>query len=229
MELGCGTGRILLPVARAGFAVTGIDLSAQMLDFCRERLEAEPPEVRERVRLIEWDMTSFELDHAPAAIICAFNSFHHLRTVQEQLECLERCHAALPPDGMLVLDLVNPDPAPSEAQSAALSDRDTSADIVQWTEGRTIRRWMSECTYDRMMQCNECEMTYEITEPDGTTRRLAETFPLRFLYRYEMVHLLARCGFRIVALYGDYDRSPFSDESLGMIVVAVPRAGRQSA
>ena len=45
---------------------------------------------------------------------------------------------------------------------------------------------------------------------------------MRLLYRYELEHLLARCGFRIVALYGDYDRSAFSDESLGLIVVAEP-------
>jgi len=167
-------------------------------------------------------MRRFAVAHPPAAIICAFNSFHHLRGVDDQLACLEHCHAALPPDGMLVLDLVNPDPAPSDAQRAAGADRDTGADIVQWTDGRTIRRWMSECEYDRRMQCNECEMTYEITEADGTTRRLTETFPLRFLYRYELEHLLARCGFRIAAMYGDYDRSPFVTESLGMIVVAVP-------
>ncbi len=76
--------------------------------------------------------------------------------------------------------------------------------------------------YQRLLQCNDCEVTYEIIEADGTTRRLTETFPMRLLYRYELEHLLARCGFRIVALYGDYDRSAFSDESLGLIVVAEP-------
>ena len=45
---------------------------------------------------------------------------------------------------------------------------------------------------------------------------------MRFVFRYELEHLLARCGFRIVELYGDYDRSAFGDESLGMIVVATP-------
>ncbi len=77
----------------------------------------------------------------------------------------------------------------------------------------------------RSLQCNDVEVTYEITEADGTIRRLAETFPMRFVFRYELEHLLARCGFRIVSLYGDYDRSPFGDESLGMIVVAEPTGG----
>ena len=82
---------------------------------------------------------------------------------------------------------------------------------------------MSACVYDRVAQSNECELTYEIVEPDGTvSRRLAETFPLRIVYRYELEHLLARCGFRIAAWYGGYDASPFSEESVGMIVVAEP-------
>ena len=67
---------------------------------------------------------------------------------------------------------------------------------------------------------NDCEVTYEIIEADGTIRRVTETFPMRFVFRYELEHLLARSGFRIVELYGDYDRSAFADESLGMIAVA---------
>jgi hypothetical protein len=135
---------------------------------------------------------------------------------------------------MLVLDLFNPDPAPPDVAESAPHEgepHDQSADavdepdliVVDWTDGRRIRRWMSACEYDRAAQSNECELTYEIVEPDGTvSRRLAETFPLRIVYRYELEHLLARCGFRITAWYGGYDASPFSEESVGMIVVAEP-------
>ena len=67
-------------------------------------------------------------------------------------------------------------------------------------------------------------MTYEILEADGTARRLTETFPLRLVYRFELEHLLARCGLRIAALYGGYGLEPFAEESVGMIVVAKPIA-----
>jgi hypothetical protein len=102
------------------------------------------------------------------------------------------------------------------------ADADTPAGIVDWTDGRRIRSWATMLDYHRSLQCNDCEVTYEIVEADGTTRRLTETFPMRLVYRYELEHLLARSGFRIVALYGDYDHSTFSDESLWMIVVAEP-------
>jgi SAM-dependent methyltransferase len=220
LELGCGTGRVLLPLARDGHAITGLDLATPMLARCRVHLQAEPPEVRDRVTLLEADMTSFNLDRRFAQIYCAFGTFHHLRTVEQQLACLERCRQHLLPNGTLILDLINPDPAPGSVNSDVPADADTPAGVVDWTNGRRIRSWATMLDYHRLLQCNDCEVTYEIIEADGTTRRLTETFPMRLLYRYELEHLLARCGFRIVALYGDYDYSAFSDESLGMIVVA---------
>jgi SAM-dependent methyltransferase len=220
LELGCGTGRVLLPLARAGHTITGLDLAASMLEHSRANLQAESPEVRDRVTLLEADMTSFDLDRRFAQIYCAFGTFHHLRTVEQQLACLERCRQHLLPQGSLILDLINPDPAPASVTDDAPAAGETAANIVDWTEGRRIRSWATMLDYQRSLQCNDCEVTYEIIEADGATRRLTETFPMRLVYRYELEHLLARCGFRIVALYGDYDRSAFSDESLGLIVVA---------
>ena len=224
LELGCGTGRVLLPLARDGYEVTGVDLSSQMLDFCRARLQLESEETRERVTLVESDMSSFDLGRKFGAIFCAFNSFHHLRTAEQQLSCLERCHTHLMRHGILVLDLFNPDPVSVESHSEEPADGETNALSVDWTDGRRIRRWMSACDYNRSHQCNECEMTYEIVEVDGTTRRLRETFPLRLVYRFELEHLLARSGFRIAALYGGYGLEPFTETSVGMIVVAKPVA-----
>ena len=56
MEVGCGTGRILIPTARAGIEITGLDLSTYMLDVCRERLLDEPQDIRARVQLVQADM-----------------------------------------------------------------------------------------------------------------------------------------------------------------------------
>jgi hypothetical protein len=68
-------------------------------------------------------------------------------------------------------------------------------------------------------------VTYEVSEPDGLSRRLTETISLRYTFRYELEHLLVRAGFRVVALYGDYDRSPSADGSPAMIAVAEPSGG----
>jgi SAM-dependent methyltransferase len=222
LELGCGTGRVLLPLARAGFEITGLDLCAPMLERCGAKLQAEPPEVSDRVRLLEADMTSFDLGRRFAAIICPFGGFQQLRTVEQQLACLDRCRGQLLPHGRLVLDLPNPDPAPRSHVRDEPADGEATAELVEWTGGRRIRWWVTVIDYDRSLQCNECEVTYEIIKADGVTRRITETISLRYVFRYELEHLLVRAGFRVVALYGDYDRAPFADGSPAMIVVAEP-------
>lgn len=222
LELGCGTGRVLLPLARAGFEITGLDLSAAMLERCRAALRSEPPKVRDRVRLVAADMTSFELGRRYATITCPFGGFQQLRTVDEQLACLARCRAHLLPQGRLVLDLPNPDPAPSGYARDEASDGEATAQLVDWTDGRRIRWWMTVTGYDHAHQCSECTVTYEIVDADGATRRLSETLVLRYIFRYELEHLLVRAGFRVVALYGDYDGSAFGDGSPAMIAVAQP-------
>ena len=83
---------------------------------------------------------------------------------------------------------------------------------------------MTVIGYDRSLQCNECEVTYEIIEPTESRGGMTETISLRYTFRYELEHLLFRAGFRIVALHGDYDCSPFGDASPAMIVVAEPNA-----
>jgi SAM-dependent methyltransferase len=222
LELGCGTGRVLVPLARAGFEVTGLDLSSEMLERCRAKLRSEPPHVRERVRLIETDMTAFDLGRRFAAITCPFGGFQQLRTVGQQLTCLDRCRSHLLPGGSLVLDLPNPDPAPAAYARDEPAGSEATAESVDWSDGRRIRWWVTVTGYERAEQWNECELTFDVVEASGATRRVTETIALRYVFRYELEHLLVRAGFRVVALYGDYDRSPFGDESPAMIAVAQP-------
>ena len=226
LELGSGTGRVLLPLARAGHDVTGIDLSESMLDVCRARLLGEAPEVRARVELVAADMTSFDLGRRFAMVTIPFGSFQHLLTVEQQFACLDRCRAHLQPHGTLVIDLPNPDPAPLSAVHAESADGEAAAEVVEWTAGRRIRWWATMSDAQRSLQCYAFEVTYEVIAADGASRRLSETLLLRYVFRYELEHLLVRAGYRVVALYGDYDRSPFADRSPAMIVVAEPEGDR---
>ncbi|HZL63875.1 MAG TPA: class I SAM-dependent methyltransferase [Thermoleophilia bacterium] len=220
LELGCGTGRVLLPLARTGIEITGLDLSAAMLARCRAKLAFETPEARGRVELVQADMTSFDLGRRFAAVTCPFGGFQQLRTVEQQLACLARCRDHLLPRGRLVLDLPNPDPAPAAFAHDEAIDGEATAQLVDWTAGRRIRWWVTVTGYERSQQWNDCEVTFEVTEAGGATWRVAETVSLRYIFRYELEHLLVRAGYEVVALYGDYDRSPFADDSPAMIVAA---------
>jgi SAM-dependent methyltransferase len=108
LEIGCGTGRVLIPTARAGIDITGLDSSVHMLDVCRAKLLLEAPDVRSRVHLVREDMRDFALRQNFALATIPFRPFQHLTTVEDQRACLQTIHAHLQPGGQLILDLFNP-------------------------------------------------------------------------------------------------------------------------
>lgn len=108
LEVGCGTGRILIPTARARVDIVGLDLSPHMLQVCQKRLLNEPEAVQSRVRLIQADMRNFDLAQTFKLVTLPFRAFQHLTTVEDQLSCLESIHQHLVEGGRLILDLFNP-------------------------------------------------------------------------------------------------------------------------
>src|SRR2546422_9590575 len=108
LEIGCGTGRVLIPIARAGVDIVGLDLSPHMLAVCRQRLRDEPQDVQSRVRLVEADMRRFDLGRAFTLATIPFRPFQHLLIVDDQLSCLASIHRHLVDGGTLILDVFNP-------------------------------------------------------------------------------------------------------------------------
>jgi hypothetical protein len=81
---------------------------------------------------------------------------------------------------------------------------------------------------DYANQINQIELVYYVTYPDGRKERLVHAFPMRYLFRYEVDHLLARCGFEVEHVYADYDKSPYGAKYPGeLIFVAKKRSGER--
>src|SRR5215468_967154 len=108
LEIGCGTGRVLVPTARAGIEIVGLDLSEHMLERCRANLASEPEDVRSRVELVRGDMRTFDLGRKFRLATIPFRPFQHLTTVEDQLSSLRSIHNALADGGRLILDIFNP-------------------------------------------------------------------------------------------------------------------------
>ena len=108
LELGCGTGRVLLPTARAGFDVTGIDLSEDMLEVLQTKLVDEPEDVQQRVRIVRADIRDFALGARFELVTVPFRPFQHLISIDDQLACLSCAHRHLEPGGRLALDVFDP-------------------------------------------------------------------------------------------------------------------------
>jgi SAM-dependent methyltransferase len=223
LELGCGTGRVLIPTAAAGCEITGLDLSPYMLNICRDKLSKQPDEVQERVRLVQGDMTDFDTGEIYSLVTTPFRPFQHLITVEEQKACLNRSNHHLVSGGLLILDLFHPYPPRLVPDPEYMSEIEDLPEM-KLPDGRCLRRTNRTAGYHREQQYNDVEMIYYVTHPDGRQERLVQAFPFRYFYRYEVEHLLELCGFRVADIFGDYDGSPFSGDSPEMIVVAEKRA-----
>jgi SAM-dependent methyltransferase len=222
LELGCGTGRVLIPTAIAGCDITGLDLSTFMLQKCREKVGGLPDVVQKRVKLIQGDMTRFNTGEKYALITLPFRPFQHLITVKEQKACLGCIHQHLEPHGKLVFDVFNPNPlrlVPNPTYTKEIEDLPETT----LPDKRKIRRTSRMVAYHREQQYNDVELIYYVNYPDGRNERLVQSFPMRYFFRYEIEHLLELCGFKIVELFGNFDKSPFSGDSPEMIFVAQKR------
>lgn len=221
LEVGCGTGRISIPLARAGNQIVGLDCSATMLAQFRDKLANEPQAVRDRVSLYEGDAR--DLQAASAALgrvfdlaIAPFRVIQHLLTVSDQLRCLAAIRRHLAPGGRLVFDVFNP--------NFALLVRDRTAETedtpeLELSDGRFLRRTSRISKVRFLDQVNEVELVYYV-RTGMSVERVVQAFEMRWYTKPELEHLLARSGFEVEETFGDFDRSKLDDESREIIVVA---------
>jgi SAM-dependent methyltransferase len=222
LEVGCGTGRVLIPTAHAGFQIVGLDLSPHMLAVCRERLAHEGTAVQSRVQLVQADMRSFGLERTFRLITVPFRPFQHLIRVDEQRGCLQSIRRHLADGGRLILDLFNP-------SLDALVNRQLGEEFGEEPEfvtpdGRRVIRRHKIVAHDRFNQFMQVELLYYVTHSDGREERLVHAFSMRYLFRFEVEHLLARCGFEVEHIYGDYDKSPYGSQYPGELIVVAQLA-----
>lgn len=221
LELGCGTGRILLPLARTGHTVVGLDGSRQMLARCRAKVQEEPEPIRARIVLLHGDVRSFELDDRFALVIAPFRIFQHIPALDDQLQCLESVARHLAPGGRFVFDVFNPS---FQALTAADGEEREDTQEQPLPDGRSFRRAVRIAGVRWVDQVSETELIYYVTAANGAQpQRYVQSFDMRWYLRAELLHLLARSGFRLQAMYGDFDRAPLTDGSPELVVCAERR------
>ncbi len=214
LELACGTGRVLLPLARQGYQITGVDISPKMLAVARRKIEAEG--LAGRVTLVEQDMRHLALEGRFNLAFVALNSFMHLLTPEDQLASLACIRQYLNPGGRLLLDLFNPDLGRLlDLRSQVSLDKV----MIDPETGHRLMKFRSE-KVDLSQQT--IYLTYMIDDMDnqGMVHRTLVTFSTRYLFRAEIEHLLQRAGFAVEVIYGSYDLDDFSSDSDKMITVA---------
>lgn len=207
LELGCGTGRILLPVAQAGIQIVGLEPSAQMLTVARRKLADSSAEVQNLVELVQGDMREFSLEKRFGLVIIPYRTFQHLLTPVDQEQALGCIYEHLEEGGLLVFNLF--DPLRDMVENGFQSPLRKDTDFVDLESGNQVVVWYSR-QYDPQVQLLEQELIYEeIGEGDRVLGRTYGRLILRYASRYEMQYLLEGCGFEVEGLYGDFQGSPF--------------------
>ena len=214
LELACGTGRVLLPLAREGHDLTGVDVSPAMLELARHKLTAEG--LVSRVSLVEQDMRNLKLDGRFNLVLVALSSFSHLLTTDDQITTLRRIYEHLNPRGVLLLDLFNPDlERLLDFRGQLMLDKV----MTDPDSGRRLLKFRTE-TVDLAQQV--IDVTYIVDEVDeqGHVQRVLFPFKMRYLFRYELELLLRHAGFQLESIYGSYDLDDFEDASDRLVAVA---------
>jgi SAM-dependent methyltransferase len=215
LELGCGSGRVALALARARNPVVGIDRSAAMLELAQAKL-AQQPELP--LSLLRADMRDFALGRRFGLIAIPLDGFLHLQSREEQGACLRGARAHLAEDGLLVLDIAGPASPGWEDWSPGVRPQ-----VLAWSAvlpgGGRLNRY-SSFSADAAQQTHDVTEIYERLDADGGVRRWLAAYTLRYAFPAELDLLLEAAGLRVEARYGDYDLSAFEASSPRQIVVA---------
>ncbi len=217
LEIACGTGRVAIRLAQKGVNVLGLDRSPKMLDVARQKSVG-----LENICWVQGDMRSFELGEAFGLVIIPGHAFQNLNTAWDQAACLECIKRHLSPGGLLVVHLDHQDVSWLGDLLGGKGGVFEPAEQFRHPESgrpiRTSRAWH----YEPASQTAICQTAWEEVDADGQVLNRWQTEPIRLhcVFRFEMEHLLARVGFAIEAVYGDFFRHPLEDKSSEMIWVA---------
>jgi SAM-dependent methyltransferase len=207
LELACGTGRITLLLAQAGYEITGIELSPEMLEIAQEKLQQLPEEVQSRVSLNHADITDFHLKRRFAMIIIPW-SFKYLLTTDDQLACLRQVREHLADDGVFILDLY-----PREVIDMGEKDSQTVE-----VDGATIRR-TSVYSTNILTQLRHTASVIDVAYSDGRVEHVETESIVSIIMPRETELLLRLAGFEIAEEYGGEDFSEYTLENWKRVLV----------
>ncbi|MFO8007128.1 MAG: class I SAM-dependent methyltransferase [Candidatus Brocadiia bacterium] len=215
LEVACGTGRVLIPLARDGHEVVGIDSSPAMLEIARQKLAAEPEPVRRRVTLQEADMLTFDLGRQFPSVLVPNASLFELEGPYSITRCFRQLYRHTRPGGVAVVDCV----APRRMADQDVGAGTTVKEGVNPETGLPTRELNQKLSIDWHSRVAHVEHTYVEGEGDQERRHVFRR-RYRWLTRKEGEELLQHAGFPVVEALGDFEGNPYAPDSPRLILVA---------
>ena len=212
IEWGAGTGRLSVPLAGAGFDVTAVEASENMLEKGREKSDV--------VEWIRGDMRNVTPERKYGLAICAFNSFLCLLSLDDALAFLRNAREHLEPGSLLGIEVSAFAPEELREDPGGPTLRhDLTRELPQYTTGRRLERF-SVSRYDAASQLLRMLLFYELYDRETLENKRVHELTIRILGRGELELMLRLAGFEVEAIYGGFEGEPFTAESDHLIALA---------
>lgn len=213
LEVACGTGRVLLPIARKGIEIHGVDNSRPMLEILKNHLTSEAHEVREKVTLHEGDMRDFRLGKQFPLIIIPFRPMQHMHTVEDQVNALTTAALHLSEDGILAFDVFYPK---FDAITSKLGEEVME---FEWSSGhgKVVRRYFRKESVDKINQIFYFTFIYRTLRAGKLILQETEAFQLSYFTYPHLRALFLLAGLEPVAEYGSFAKAPLENNAEQMI------------
>lgn len=215
LEIGCGTGRVLLPIAHAGIEIHGLDASPHMLNILKTRLTAEPTAVRRKVHLHKGDMRRFRVRRKFPLVIMPFRPMQHMHTLADQLAALRAAARHLAPRGIFAFDVYFPN------FEKILAGVGQEIQEIEWPvpgqPGRMIRRFYRKDSLDKIHQRIGLSFIFRTYEGEKLVHEESERFAMSFYTYPHLRALFLLAGLEPVTEYGSFKKTPLDNSSPEMI------------
>jgi SAM-dependent methyltransferase len=206
LEIACGTGRVLIEIARKGIEIWGVDFSKEQLAVLNAKLQNEPESVRSVVRLFKDDMRTFSLGQKFRLAMIPFRPMQHMYTVDDQVSALSTAKAHLRPDGLLVFDVFFPN------FSMLLQPPGDEMLELEWPApqgaGHVVRRYFRKTGVDLLRQYFEAEFSFRTFDGDRLINEERMPFKLGYYTYPHLLLLFRQCGLEVVEEYGSFKKEP---------------------
>ena len=206
LEVGTGTGRLLIEALENGPDIYGIDISPSMLDFLKAKLNAE-----DQQRISLQNIVDFKLNIKFDLIIAPFRVFMHLTEKEEQLNALNNVHSHLKPGGKFIFDVFIPDLKP------LIKGLDNVTDFEgEYEPGNRVKRIVST-NPDLINQIININFRFEWNKGITDFSKEWKT-PMRFFFRFELEHLIERSKFSKYHIAGDFQWNELNNDSKEFVI-----------
>ena len=207
LEVGTGTGRLLIEALEKGADIYGIDISPAMLEILKAKLTCD-----QLSRISLQNIVDFKSDITYDLIIAPFRVFMHLISVEEQLNALNNVYKYLNPGGQFIFDLFVPDLKP------LIKGLENTVDFEgEYEPGKRVKRIVSTKP-DLINQI--IDITFRLEWNDDKSDYIKEwKTPLRFFFRYELEHLIERSQFKDFKISGDFMGNELNHDSKEFIII----------